>query len=83
MSDKKNHGYPYDEESDMELFNEMFPVSSSTDCTGLIPTAVTEDAELNSYGQIYDIPLSKDEQQSLHHEKKNPEAPGISETSRD
>lgn len=82
MNDKHFQGNPIDEETGLELFNEMYPVSSSTECTGLIPTAVTEDSEVHSYGEIYDIPLSKDEQKSLKQEKKNPEAPGKSETSR-
>lgn len=50
---------PYNTEDERELFdNELF-VSSATDCTGLIPAAVTEESEIESYSEIYDIPLSK------------------------
>ena len=64
---------PYDED-EMELFDEEYPVSSNTECTGLIPSAVRDEAKLHSYGQIYDIPLAKDEQESLKHEKKDKNA---------
>ena len=41
------------------LFDDLFSVASSTECTGLIPNIADSDAELDSYSDIYDIPLSK------------------------
>lgn len=51
---------PVNPEDGMELFDESFAVASSTECTGMIPTPATTDQEIESYGEIYDVPLSKD-----------------------
>lgn len=37
-------------------FLEMSGVASSTDCTGLIPTPPLEEADADSYTDIYNIP---------------------------
>ncbi len=49
---------PIDYEDDDELFDDIFPVASSCECTGLMPFAVHDESEIKSYGRIYDIPLS-------------------------
>lgn len=53
------HAQPYDNEDDRELFDNLFAVASSMECTGLIPAAPDSSAEVDSYSDIYDIPLSK------------------------
>ena len=55
----KRASQPYDEEDDETLFDDLLSVASSTECTGLIPSTADSDAELDSYSDIYDIPLSK------------------------
>lgn len=39
--------------------DETFSVVSAGECTGMIPSAPTSAAEADSYGEIYDVPLSK------------------------
>ena len=56
--------------------DDEYPVSSNTECTGLIPTAACDPAKVHSYGEIYNIPLEKDEQEPLKEKKKR--APGNS-----
>ena len=51
---------PYDAEDEEELFDNLFSVASSTECTGLIPGTADSDAEVDAYSEIYDIPLSED-----------------------
>lgn len=48
----------YDNEDDREVYDELFEVASSMECTGLIPAAPESNAEVDSYSEIYDIPLS-------------------------
>ncbi|MCI8553719.1 MAG: hypothetical protein HFJ80_02080 [Clostridiales bacterium] len=63
----KNHWQgPLDQEDD-ELYDELYPVASSMECTGLIPAAPATESEAESYGQIYDIPLAKEAQPANHH----------------
>ena len=38
LSESKS-SLPYDDEDDRELFENLFPVASSMECTGLIPAA--------------------------------------------
>lgn len=57
--DPKRTKKPYNEEDDRELFDNDLFVSSATECTGLIPAAKTEEDEIESYSEIYDVPLSK------------------------
>lgn len=49
--------YPFDTEINHlgEFENEDFKASSGTDCTGLIPTAVTNDSDLENYNELYDF----------------------------
>ena len=49
------HGRPVGPDGE-ELFDEMYPVASSMECTGLIPAAPAAPAEVDSYSDIYDIP---------------------------
>ncbi|MCI9415385.1 MAG: hypothetical protein HFJ79_09470 [Clostridiales bacterium] len=50
---------PLDDKNE-QLFDEMYPVASSMECTGLIPAAPATESEVESYSEIYDIPLAKD-----------------------
>ena len=75
MSEKNFQEYPY-QEDDFDLYDDEYPVSSNTECTGLIPTAACDPAKVHSYGEIYNIPLEKDEQEPLKEKKKR--APGNS-----
>ena len=50
---------PYDADGDA-IFDEAFSVASTTECTGLIPSAPASGAEADSYSDIYDIPLADD-----------------------
>lgn len=51
--------YPYPSDTEINHLGEFdsddFKASSGTDCTGLIPTAVTSDAELENYNELYDF----------------------------
>lgn len=60
------HGRPVGPDGE-ELFDEMYPVASSMECTGLIPAAPAAPAEVDSYGDIYDIPLAKNAKDANHH----------------
>lgn len=74
---------PYDAQDNRELFEDVFSVASTTDCTGLIPAAPDSAAQVESYGEIYDIPLSRNTQTGNSAnsgepgipEKKKPSAP--------
>ncbi len=81
MREREYGEHPYDEQDGFELFDEEYPVSSSTECTGLIPTAVRDEAKLHSYGQIYDIPLAKDEQGFIKDKKQDKNNPRSSQES--
>ncbi len=59
LSESKS-SLPYDDEDDRELFENLFPVASSMECTGLIPAAPESADEVDSYSDIYDIPLADD-----------------------
>ncbi|MCI8624417.1 MAG: hypothetical protein HFG26_12265 [Provencibacterium sp.] len=62
---------PYHPDPEDELYNERFSVMSSTECTGLIPAAPVDEAEADSYQEIYDIPLSHEKPgEQLRQEKK-------------
>lgn len=52
---------PYNDQDDRYLFDNEESVASATDCTGMIPTPPVEEAEVNSYSEIFDIPLARDE----------------------
>ena len=56
MADKNTR--PIDQQDD-ELFENLYPVVSSMECTGMIPAAPVNSAEADSYSDIYDIPLAK------------------------
>ena len=44
-----------------------FSVASSTDCTGLIPSAPTAEHEVDSYNELYDVPLASDPNEANNH----------------
>ncbi len=51
--------YPYPPDIEVNHLGEFdsddFKASSGTDCTGLIPAAVTNDNELQNYNELYDF----------------------------
>lgn len=57
---------PLDQDDD-ELFDELFSVASSMECTGLIPAAPVSASQADSYGDIYDIPLAKNSKDANNH----------------
>lgn len=60
MQDKDKSTRPFDAQDDRELFDEMFSVASASECTGMIPAMPPSGSEIDSYSEIYDIPLSKE-----------------------
>lgn len=57
---------PYGAQDADEPWDEGLTVMSSTECTGLIPASPASEAEVDSYTEIYDIPLSKDSSKANH-----------------
>lgn len=51
--------YPYPPDTEINHLGEFdaedFKASSGTDCTGLIPKAVSTDEELENYNELYDF----------------------------
>ncbi len=47
------HNYPFPPKDYGELNEQDFTKNSATDCTGLIPTAPLNDAEFESYEEVY------------------------------
>jgi|GEM_PF-1551186 len=52
---------PRDPDDGRRIFDDLFNVASGMECTGLIPSAPYDDYEIRSYSDIYDIPLSSDQ----------------------
>lgn len=48
--------YPYAFSSGEEIDEEMQSVASATECTGLIPSALLTEDEINGLREIYDVP---------------------------
>ena len=65
MKQHNSGSMPYDREDEEELYREMLSVASSTECTGLIPSAPLTQPMVDSYGEIYDLPLTEDNQRGL------------------
>lgn len=70
--EKKSHGYPpYDD----DRFYDIGSVASTSDCTGLIPSPPVNEAEAESYAELYNIPQPTDEinngLQSTHKPQKD------------
>lgn len=62
--------HPYGSPEDVGAI-EDYTVASSTECTGLVPTPPIDMSEVDSYHEIYDIPLSDETVESnLQDEKK-------------
>lgn len=56
-----NYPYPPKDKQDFEQ-DDYMKSGSSTDCTGLIPSAPLSDAEYNSYNELYSfLPHPTDE----------------------
>ena len=55
----------YDADGD-SIFDETFNVASSTECTGLIPSAPLSGAQADSYSEIYDVPFAKTPADAVH-----------------
>lgn len=64
MDDKYKR--PIDQDGNA-LFDELYPVASAMECTGLIPAAPATTAEVDSYSDIYDIPLAKSAKDANNH----------------
>lgn len=64
--DKKRPA-PYDEQDDRELFDDIYTVASATECTGLIPAAPINENAVDSYSEIYDVPLAGNASSAVHH----------------
>ena len=62
----KNLHMPYDAEDDRVLYDDPFDVVSTTECTGLIPAAPASAAQVDSYSDIYDVPLADDPAAARH-----------------
>ncbi len=54
------------DETGNPLFDETFNVASTTECTGLIPSAPVSGAAADSYSDIYDVPLAKTPADAVH-----------------
>ena len=66
---------PVDRQDKEAIFRHLNAVASSTECTGLIPTPATDEAELDSYSDIYDVPLAdspKDQFEDMTHYPERP-----------
>lgn len=65
---------PYDCNDERELFDDSFHAASMSECTGLIPTAPASQSEVQSYSQIYDIPLPNfrnDRRETMNNNQRN------------
>lgn len=58
---------PYHMHEDDDSPGSQFYVASSTDCTGLIPSAPVTENEVDSYNELYDVPLAKDPKDAHNH----------------
>ncbi len=52
----ENHRKRYLKLDDKDTFFNSQSVASATDCTGLIPNSPGSVDEVDSYGEIYDVP---------------------------
>lgn len=53
-----SHPRPYDADDADPLYDDLFSVASSMECTGLIPAAPQSVSETDAYSEIYDLPLA-------------------------
>ncbi len=51
---------------DLDADEDHFSVASGTECTGMIPAAPVNEAAVESYHEIYDIPLADDPDLACH-----------------
>ncbi len=63
MDDSKKK-IDYNVEFADELAGDPFSVASATECTGLCYAPPLDEAEVQSYQDLYEIPLRKDETES-------------------
>ena len=57
MRKKRKPGYPpYDDDK----FYDTGSIASASDCTGLIPSPPANEAEAESYAELYNIPATTD-----------------------
>ena len=66
---------PYDADEGDYLYDDPFSVASSMECTGLIPAAPESVSEMDSYSEIYDIPLTKNTVTPDHRIQNGKKAP--------
>jgi len=55
---------PKNPDTDKTMFNNEFSVASATECTGLVPSAPEDRADVASYADIYDVALTAND--ALH-----------------
>ena len=65
-----NKKLPVNPDTDQFMFENTFPVVSSTECTGLVPAAPDSTAEVDGYTDIYDVPLAKEDTVLTEPEKR-------------
>ena len=56
--------WPNPMQDDEDLFDTMFSVASSNECTGLIPSSPIDEQQVDSYSEIYDTTLAKDPEEA-------------------
>ncbi len=50
--------YPYNYDDELGWGSDDYSVASASECTGLIPSVPCSSDEVDSYSEIYDVPLS-------------------------
>lgn len=60
MMDDSKKKDDYNVEFADEFTDDLFSVASATECTGLCYAPPHDDAEVESYTDVYEIPLKKD-----------------------
>ncbi len=61
---------PVNPDTDQFMFENGFPVVSTTECTGLVPAAPVTSDEVDAYTNIYDVALTKNT--ALYETEKRP-----------
>lgn len=56
MKDKDKQGLPPNDHDEKFYLDDIMDVASATDCTGLMPTPPANEAEAESYTDLYPVP---------------------------
>lgn len=70
MGTKDKHNNKPDSVITQESFDDKFKASSTTECTGVIPSRIKDESEADSYTELYD--LTKQRPQEDHPYNKKP-----------